>query len=374
MKTGFEQLLDKHKDWLAGKRVALLGHQAAVDAQGRGSAERLRTALGDGLVALMGPEHGYDGCAVAGEKVQGGTHGAWGIPVWSLYGEHRAPTAEMLNGVDVLVCDLQDLGARCYTYLATMQLAMEACAKHGVEFIVCDRPVPLPCVVDGPVVKPGFESFVAPAGFAMCTGMTPGEAAAWLAKKRDGVCVAWMEDLPRDAERGAGWPEFVAPSPSLRTWESCETYLATVFSEALPAVDIGRGTNVGFRVVGAPWEEGRALAAKLENENLEGVRFHPYSWVAAEGAHKGKVLEGVRLRVTDAKMFKPVWTSLVMLDVLGSRVWQGEGTRHEWFDALYGGGEIRATLMSGAAREELKKLCCAGHEEYLATRAEAIHY
>ncbi len=370
MRTGLERLVDDHKGWLRGRRVALLSHQAAVDAEGAGSAERLRAALGDNLVALLGPEHGYYGCKAAGEKVGGGTHDAWGIPVWSLYGEQRAPTAEMLEGVEVLVCDLQDLGARCYTYLATMKMAMEACDARGVEMIVCDRPVPLPCVVDGPVVKPGYESFVAPAGFPMCTGMTPGEAAGWLGKGRN-VRVSWMSGWTRDGRRGGDWPEFIAPSPSLRTWESTATYLATVFGEALPCVDIGRGTNMGFRVVGAPWIDGRELAARLESEVLDGVRFHPFRYVTAEG---GEMMEGVKLTVTNARTFRPVWTSIVLLDVLGARVWQSEGARHAWFDALYGGPEIREALMAGASRVALLELCHAGHDDYLATRAEALRY
>ena len=374
MTPGITQLLTLHADWLAGKRVALLGHQAAVDAQGCGTAELLRAALGGRLVALFGPEHGYDGCVLAGEHVASAAHSAWGIPVHSLYGSQRAPTAEMLRGVDVLVCDLQDIGARCYTYLATLKRALEACAENGVEVIVCDRPTPLPCVVDGPIAPPEAEHFVSPAGFAMCTGMTPGEAARWFDAGRGIVRVARMEGWTRDARRTAQWPEFIAPSPSLRTWESTATYLATVFGEALPDVDIGRGTNLAFRVVAAPWFDGRAMAAQLEAENLEGVRFNPFRYIAAHGAHQGKILEGVKLTVTDPQRFRPVWTSLVMLDCLGASVWQTAGARHAWFDTLYGGPELRLALMSGASRVALRALCHAGQEAYRAARADVLCY
>ena len=379
MIPGLQTLLKNHSDWLAHKRVALLSHQAAITTTGQPSAEALRAFLGPRLVALLGPEHGYHGVALAGEHVHTARHPAWDIPVHSLYGEHRAPTPEMLDGVDVLVCDLQDLGVRCYTYLATLRLTLEACAQNNVEVIVCDRPIPQPCVIDGPVALPEHDTFVSPAGFPLCTGMTPGEAAVWLVARmrhlpQPNLRVAWMQNWNRSSSRSGDWPEFIAPSPSLRTWESCLTYAATVFGEALPAIDIGRGTNMGFRVIAAPFVNARELIARLEKENLPGVCFHPHTYVPAVGPWQNTTLEGVKLTVTDPSVFQPVWTSLVVLDLLGPSVWQTEGARHEWFDQLYGGPELREALMARVPRVALHALCHAGREEYLATRAAALYY
>ena len=385
MIPGLEILLTRHPGWLRGKRVALLSHQAAVTTAGQPSAEALRDLLGPRLVALLGPEHGYYGAALAGEHVHTFRHPEWDIPVHSLYGGQRAPTPEVLENVDVLVCDLQDLGARCYTYLATLKLAIQACAENNVEVIVCDRPIPLPCVVDGPVALPQHDTFVSPAGFPVCTGMTPGETAVWLTQTSQSsqsshpshpprLRVAWMQGWSRSASRPGGGPEFIAPSPSLRTWESTQAYLATVFAEAFPALDIGRGTNMGFRVLAAPFINARRLIQKLNAEHLPGVQFHPHTFIPAEGPRKGAPLEGVKLTVTDPNTFKPVWTSLVLLDLLGPSVWQTENARPAWFDQLYGGPGLREALMAGADRVALHALCHAGHGDYHATRAEALHY
>ena len=382
MIPGIQTLLTHHASWLHDKRVALLSHQPAVATDGTPSAELLRSHLGSRLVALLGPEHGYHGAALAGEHVHTSRHPHWDIPVHSLYGAHRKPTPEMLAGVDTLVCDLCDLGVRCYTYLATLKLALEACAENNVECIVCDRPIPLPNTVDGPVALPQHDHFVAPQNFPMATGMTPGETAIWLIKKDPTnpsnptdlsdlfLRVAWMQNYTRATPRPFTAPEFIPPSPSLRTPESTFTYLALVFAEAFPALDIGRGTNMGFRVLAAPFINARELIAKLDAQNLPGVRFHPHTYVTSQNA----ILEGVKLTVTDPDAFRPVWTSLTILHLLGPSLWQTPGARHDWFDTLHAGPSLREALMQNVPLEALHPLCHAGHDAYLATRDEALHY
>ncbi len=382
LRVGLDVLFDSHRDWLPRQRVALLSHQATLDHRGASSAERLRAELGSGLVALFGPEHGFLGAAGAGVSTRSRRHPTWGIPVHSLYGAHRKPTPAMLRGIDVLVCDLQDLGARCYTYLATLLNVLEAAAAAGVRVIVADRPIPLPVIVDGPVTAPAFASFVAPLPLPMCTGLTPGEAARWICRTRGlslDLRVAAMRDWPRQGERGAGWPDWVPPSPGIRTWECGMTYLATVFSEALPAIDCGRGTNLAFRLLGAPWLRAEPVVERLQACRLPGVSFHPHRYVAGLAPHAGRELDGVRLAVTASERFQPVRTAVTVLAVLQQlygrrRVWQHAGARPEWFDRLFGTDRVRLELLAGVPAGEITAAWSAGLCAYRTSRAEALLY
>jgi uncharacterized protein YbbC (DUF1343 family) len=357
MMTGMDALRVRRFDLLKGRRVGLLSHQAALTADGSTSAQLLRRALGTRLVALYGPEHGFFGQALAGEHTYTRTHPDWQIPVYSLYGERRKPAPEMLGGVDIVVCDLQDLGVRCYTYLATLRNMLEACAEAGVEVVVTDRPIPLPQVVDGPLPDPAFASFVAPCPLPLVYGMTPAESAWWM-KAALGLdvrlSVVPMEGWTREE---AAWdgarPAYVPPSPGIRTWECAMTYAATVFCEALPCIDCGRGTNLAFRVVGAPWLHAETFCNRLARQRLAGVTFHPYRYVAAVAPHAGKELDGVRLAVTDPVRFRPAQVSLAVLQTLTElygavRVWRHKGVRPAWFDKLYGTDRVRLHLKSGA--------------------------
>jgi uncharacterized protein YbbC (DUF1343 family) len=155
MRLGIENVALTSFGLLKKRRVGLLSHQAALLKNGATSAQCLQKARGVNLVALYGPEHGFFGQAAAGQQTASRLHPDWGIPVYSLYGEFRKPTPEMLKGIEVMVCDLQDLGVRCYTYLATLRNVLEACAESKIPVIIADRPIPLPEVVDGPMLEAG---------------------------------------------------------------------------------------------------------------------------------------------------------------------------------------------------------------------------
>ncbi|MGI6496771.1 MAG: exo-beta-N-acetylmuramidase NamZ domain-containing protein [Kiritimatiellia bacterium] len=367
-RCGLDVLLDDHPDWLAGRRAALLSHPAALDRFGATSAERLHAELGEGLVALFGPEHGFWGLAGAGEETASGVHPAWGIPIHSLYGATRKPTPEMLRGIDVLVCDLQDLGARCYTYLATLDLALQACAGAGVEVVVADRPIPLPGVEDGPIAEERFFSFVAPLPLPMCTGMTPGQAARWICRHRDlslPLRVAPMDGWDGQGRRAADWPDFIPPSPGIRSWEAGATYLATVSTEAIPVLDVGRGTSLAFRLVGAPWIDAGALRERLEDAALPGVRFHPHAYVAGTKPYGGTTIHGLRIGVVDPAAFRPVRTGVAILAALrdlygGDRLWRSEGARPGWFDRLFGTDATRLALQDGAPADAIASAWATG--------------
>lgn len=383
MITGIDVLRKQGFGLLRGKRVGLLSHQAALTADGSTSAQLLQRGLGRRLVALYGPEHGFFGQVGAGDCVATRRHPDWHIPVYSLYGRHRAPTPEMLKGVDTMVCDLQDLGVRCYTYLATLREMLMACAANNVAVVVTDRPIPLPQTIDGPLTDPAFTSFVAPCALPLVYGMTPAESARWL-------CSAQRLNLELTTVPMEGWcradsawdgrrPAFMPPSPGIRTWESALCYAATVFTEALPGIDCGRGTNVAFRVLGARWLRSEAFCALPALRRLKGVALHPYSYVAAVGPDAGREIDAARLTVTDHTRFRPVETSVVLLRALAetygtARVWRHKGVRPAWFDQLYGTDSVRRWLLDGKPLPPLFKAWQQASRDFRRARKSVLLY
>ncbi len=375
---GLDVLLKHHQGWLAGRRLGLVSHPAAVTREGMTAGERLRREPGLRLKALFGPEHGFFGTAAAGEKLGHQKHPAWGIPVYSLYGRTRRPTPAMFRGLDVIVVDLQDLAARPYTFVSTLRYVMELAAALGKTVVVADRPVPLPRVVDGPMLDPKFESFVGCVRAPMHYGMTPGEMALWL--KRDlgldlDLRVAKMRGYFRSG-RAADWPQWIPPSPGIRSWEAGRCYLATIFGEALPAIHTGQNTPLMFQVFSAPWLKGAAVGEALDRQRLPGVRFfgHPYRVAPGEA-----VRDGVRLAVQDPDSFRPVLTGIAILaclrDVYGRRkVWGHPKTRPDWFDTLYGTDAVRRALLDGESAVAIARRWRRGLDAFARTRQACLLY
>ncbi len=379
---GIDSLLDTHRAWLAGRRVGLVSHSAAVDGHGHTTAERLKECPDTSLVALFGPEHGYAGLAGAGEATTDARHAAWDLPIYSLYGETRRPTPAMLAGVDVLVVDFQDLGARPYTYVSTLRLVLEAAAAEGKRVVVADRPVPLAAGFDGPLLDPAHASFVGLVGTSMQYGMTPGEAArwivGWLGLGLD-LRVAPVRGYDRDACPGPDWPTWVPPSPRIRSWECGALFTCTVAGEALPAVDYGSGTNRSFQLIGAPWLPADDLIAALTADGLPGVSFLPCSYEARSGLYAGQRLAGLQIVVTDAARFQPVTVGvsiLASLQALGgkARLWETPGTRPEFFDKLFGTSAVRTALQDGLAGAAVAALWKADRAAFAATRERCLLY
>jgi uncharacterized protein YbbC (DUF1343 family) len=354
-RLGLENLLTAHADWLTDRRVGLVSHLAAVDASGLTSAERLWHDPRVHLTALFGPEHGFAGQAGAGELTRDAVHPEWSIPIFSLYGEDRKPSAAMLDRVDVLIVELQDLGARPYTYVSTLRLVLEAASEAGKTVIVADRPVPLPNTVDGPMLNTAFESFVGLVPAPMQYGMTPAETASWL-KTRLGLPLdlrlAPMRHYFRESIPPSTWPAWVPPSPRIRSWETGCLFTATVCGEALTALDYGSGSDLSFQVMGAPWLDARRLIAHLNSEGLPGVTFEPIHYQSCRGLYAGTDLEGIKIVVSDYASFHPVTTCILILDGIQrlygtERLWSAPGTRPEWFDKLFGTDQVRLALLEG---------------------------
>jgi len=348
---GIDTLLSQQKKWIAGKRIGLVTHTAAVDSKGWLSAERLHREAN--LKCIMGPEHGFFGKAGAGKKCSDARHPTWNIPIFSLYGETRKPTSAMLKKVDTIVFDIQDIGARCYTYVSTLRLVLEAAAENKKRVIVADRPIPLPSVTDGPVLDDKFSSFVSMVKTPMSYGMTPGETALWLKNtlglKLD-LKIAQMQGYCRQPERGEDWPSFIPPSPAIVSWESATCFPATVFCEALVSIDCGRKSCLPFQILGAEWTKGAEVAGFLSELKLPGVKFIPHTYNSRPRDRKPLIINGVWIRVTDRNVFKPILTAVSMIHCLQelygkNRLWKA--ARQDWFDKLFGTDSVRLALLDG---------------------------
>lgn len=348
-RTGFEGLLDASR--LRGRRVGLLAHPASLCVDGTWTPQALWDSGAGELAALFGPEHGLYGQGGAGDTVSSSLHPRWNVPVYSLYGEARQPTPRMLEGLDLLVVDLQDLAVRCYTFVSTLRLVLRAAHQAGLPVAVADRPVPFPSMLDGPMPEPGFESFVCALAAPFVYGMTPAEAARWLVGKerlRVELHAEPMSGYRREPRRPAGAPPWVPPSTGIRSWESAWCYPATVFTEALPALDCDRRGLLPFQVLGAPWMRGEELARAMNEAQSPGLSVTPHDYVDA----RGTMLQGIRFVVTDPARFAPVTAGFLALQTIQrlygrAALWEAEGTRPEFFDALCGSARPREALQDG---------------------------
>ena len=379
---GMDTLLGEHADWLRGRRVGLVAHAASVDGGGRASVERLLALPDVRLAAVFGPEHGFLGTARAGEPVADACHGPGGIPVFSLYGATRRPTPEMLDRVDVVLFDLQDLGVRCYTYVATLRYVLEAAAACGKAVIVADRPVPLPRAVDGPARDQAVESFVAAVPAPLVYGMTPGETAGWL---KDTLAldldlrIAKMRGYIRRTHLWLTPTHWVPPSPGIRTPETACLYPATVQFEALPSVDYGRASDRVFRRFGAPWMNAPAVCEALAAAALPGVSFHPCAADAAAGAYQGKPISAVQVRLEDGERFQPARAAVSLAWALQQvhgieSLWGAPGTRTDHFDRLMGTARVREALRQGAAPPAIFAGWESGLSAFRSIRARYLLY
>ena len=351
---GVEVLLADSLHLLRGKRVGLITNHTGRDRQGTSTVDLLHRAPGVRLVALFGPEHGLRGTAQAGEKVASATDSATGLPVHSLYGATRVPTPAMLADVDVLVYDMQDVGARVYTYVWTMALAAEAAGKLGKTFVVLDRPDPVRADrVDGGVLRPAYASFVGQYPVAMRYGLTPGELLRWLAGT--GKVKADVRVVPMRGYRRAQWWDetglaWVNPSPNLRDLDATLLYTGTVYFEGTN-VSEGRGTDRPFRVVGAPWlTDAGAIARALNARRLAGVRFDSTSRAVDAGQKfGGQTIPMVEVVVTDRERVRPAEVGLWLLREIRARHPREFEWRVQHMDRLAGSDRARLAVERGDA-------------------------
>jgi len=322
VKTGADILIERRLSLLKGKRVGLITNRTGRLASG----EMLLDALvrqGISVTALFGPEHGIRGTSGAGEAVADSVDPATGIPVFSLYGKVRKPTPAMIGRVDVLVYDIQDVGARFYTFLSTMGLCMEAAAERGLPFIVLDRPDPLGGdMVDGPVLPDSLRSFVGSFPIPVVYGLTPGELAAmangegWLSRgERAELTVVQMEGWTRQMrwdETGLDW---VPPSPNIRRPETQWIYPSTCYLEATN-ISEGRGTGDPFFAIGAPFVPAGKLSRLLRAGGIRGITIEDTVFTPHESKYMGLSCNGVHLGIVPGDSLRPVRAGVEILSAL----------------------------------------------------------
>ncbi|NTU58308.1 MAG: DUF1343 domain-containing protein [Chlorobiaceae bacterium] len=334
---------------LAGKRVGLIANAAALSGSGE-PGYRVLLRHGIDLKFLMAPEHGFSLEREAGEKF-GNTDVAGELKVYSLYGASRKPDVALLKKIDVLIFDLQDAGVRCYTYISTMKLAMEACRDAGVTFMVLDRPNPIaPIPAGGFMLEPSFESFVGTTEIPFLHRMTTGELALWMQKRLYPglrVKVIQMTGYRRDrfADELPGF-SFRSPSPNLRDFETLLLYPATVMLEATE-VSEGRGTDAPFRIFGAPFIDDEALLRELATYRLPGVDLHKATFTPVSGKFSGRECHGVRLTITDRRLFDPFMSGTAILLSL-QKLYPAEldiDRKAKFFDQLAGTSRYRFMIL-----------------------------
>ncbi len=379
-RPGIDILLADSLHLVAGRRVGLVTNHTGISADGTPSIDLLYGHPEIELVALFSPEHGIRGTAAPGERIDDTVDAATGLPVYSLYGATRRPTPAMLAGIEVLLFDIQDIGARYYTYVYTMAYAMEAAGEAGIPFVVLDRPNPIGGeLVQGNVLDPAFASFVGLYPLPMRHGMTPGELAR-LFRDHFGVeaelTVVPMANWRRGmdfADTGLPWRP---PSPNLPDLESAYHYPGTCLFEGTN-LSVGRGTARAFQWVGAPWLDGERLAALLSGAGLPGVRFHPARFVPedpGDAKFDRTEVRGVRLEVTDPESYDPTRTAVAML-VEARRLAGGEwewNTAH--FDRLAGSTGLREGIEAGVAPDALVAEWSAALEGFAGPRERSLIY
>ena len=323
VRTGLDIVVAGGFSEFQGKRVGIITNQTGVDRERRHIADLFHEAAGVQLVALFGPEHGIRGDTEAGGKIAGSVDAKTGVTVFSLYGETRKPTPEMLKSIDALIFDVQDVGARFYTYISTMSLAMEAAAELRIPFYVLDRPNPIGDLVEGPALDPALRSFVGMHPIALRHGMTVGELAqmfndeGWLqtgpvespqivkADLRVIKMEGWRRAMLFD-ETGLPW---ISPSPNMTSLATALIYPGTCLLEATNFSE-GRGTNLPFEKIGAPWLEASKLIDKLRGR-VNGVDLRPIDFIpmdipgkARHPKFSGTGCRGIQIDVTQPHAFQ----------------------------------------------------------------------
>jgi uncharacterized protein YbbC (DUF1343 family) len=367
VESGLEVLVHRRPALLRGHRFALLAHQASVDGRLEHAARLLAGLGGARLVRLFAPEHGLWGAEQDHAPIRSTRDAATRQRVWSLYGARRTPTPAMLRGLDALVVDLQDVGARYYTFAWTMILAMRACARAGVPVIVLDRPNPLGGErVEGNLADPAFASFVGLYPLPVRHGLTIGELACYV-NARHGIGCRLTVVPMRGWRRAMLWENtglpWVAPSPNMPTPDTARVYPGGCLIEATNLSE-GRGTTRPFEWVGAPFLDAHRYAAALGGLALPGVHFRPARFVPTFHKWAGRACGGVQVHVTDRARFRPFLTGLGL--IAGARrvaptafrwrppPYEFERTRPP-IDILCGTDAIRLALERGEALARLER-------------------
>ncbi len=389
VRTGLDVLQSQDFAAVRGLSVGLVTHPAAVEATLRHAVDILAAAPGVRLAALFGPEHGLSGHAQDLIGVGENEAPPSAVRVHSLYGDTAdslRPSAEPLRGLDALVIDLQDVGSRYYTFQATMLYCLEEASRHGLLTVVLDRPNPLGgAALEGPTLRPGFESFVGSHPVATRHGLTMGELARLYKSERKlsgellvVPCEGWRREMDYEAT-GLPW---VLPSPNMPTVETAFVYPGQCLLEGTNLSE-GRGTTRPFELCGAPWLDARRLADRLRADALPGVAFRPAWFRPTFQKFAGQRCGGVQLHVTDREAFRPVRTGLAVLAACRELAPERFAWRTEPYefvadrpaiDLLFGSDRERRALDAGRSAGDAARAWEAEEEEFRRRRKEFLLY
>lgn len=355
VRPGIDVLLADSAHLVRGRRVGLVTNQTGVDTAGVSDVELLRAA-GVELVALFSPEHGFRGSAAPGAPVATTRDSATGLPIYSLYGSTTAPTDQMLRGIDLLIVDLQDVGARYYTYISTAIEVMRAGARRNIPVMILDRPNPLGGAMQGGVLDTAFATFVGRLRVPMRHGLTMGELARLAAdelKIGGTLLVVPVADWKRSRTFDQTGLPFVPPSPNLKTLESLFHYPGTCLFEGTN-LSVGRGSDAPFEQIGAPWLHSARVLEILEEDKPSGVDFTAVAFTPmapGDGKYPDTLVVGIRLKVSNKASYDPTLTAIHLL----SAIRRAHPDRFRWipahFDRLAGTDRLRKSLSLGTDPE-----------------------
>jgi len=395
VKTGADVLVAKRADLFQGKKIGLVTNQSAVLRDGRHLVDALQSIPGTKIQVIFAPEHGFRGDAPDGQTVRDGLDPKSGAKVISLFGDIRKPSREMLRDVELIIFDIQDVGARFYTFTSTLFLTMEAAAEYSIPYLVLDRPNPISGLrVEGPVLENTLRSFVGLYEIPVRHGMTAGELArlvngeGWMNK---GI-QADLEVIPME-----GWTRalyfdetslpWIKPSPNIATVETAIVYPGLCFIEGTN-VSEGRGTDHPFEMIGAPYIRGRELAEKLNGCGLAGVRFEPTDFtprdilrVTTDPKYESTLCQGIFLRVNDRESFQPLRAGVYILAAIKQLYpadfqWRSP-SRSEgpyYIDLLAGTKSLRQALEANEKPEEIVSSWIPGLTQFRHLRQKYLLY
>jgi uncharacterized protein YbbC (DUF1343 family) len=367
--------LESERDILNGCRVGLIANAASVGEAGTPTASLFMNA-GIDLRCLFAPEHGYQALAGPGQRVPDAVESGTGLPIHSLYGETRRPGADMVREIDAMVCDLQDAGVRCYTYIWTMALAMQSAALFGKLFVVLDRPNPIGgIIVQGPVLDPRFASFLGLYPLPLRYGMTIGELALMFNQSFEigaDLAVVRMSGWRRRlvfADTGLRWQP---PSPALRLPESALLYAGTCLFEGTN-ISEGRGPSSPFRLIGAPWLD-PGIAGQIDNRWLAGFVLSPQKFTPGSSKYFGEECVGFAISVVDSEQADPVALSVALLSRIASRHHAELQWNHEQFDAVAGDDMLRREICAGTDPQYIIEGWRESHRRFEKIRTKHLLY
>jgi uncharacterized protein YbbC (DUF1343 family) len=378
--TGLDNI-GEHKQFFAAKRIGIITNHTAYSSGGQYIVDVFRGVDNARLTALFSPEHGIDGAEEAGKTIEGRADTRYNLPLYSLYGKTNKPTPEMLSNIDVLVFDIQDVGARFYTYISTMSLAMEAAAECGKRFVVLDRPNPINGLkVEGNILEPAFASFVGMHPVPVRHGMTVGELAAMF-NQRGWLKNAARADLsvvPMKGWRRRMWYDqtgltFIKPSPNIPDMQTAALYPGSCLPEGTN-VSEGRGTEMPFRQFGAPWIDSKSLAVRLNRLNLPGLRFEPTDFTPTNSKYQSQKCPGVRITITNRDLLEPYYSGIMIVNEIFGMYSKTFRWNAEHFDHLCGTSSVRQAITERSSLENLRNRWKPELRYFLEVRKKYLAY